>query len=203
MSEIWDGINNISPKCDSSNDALNVTQFLLTRRDRAPTTSAQREPQPNVASLQPTCLAKQHSELVHDREKLIGDIGDIAAYQPGGKPPIGPSPLAIQGSQVMLPDYSMADYTVPHELTKEEIQGVVKEYVAAAKKALEAGCATYIPLLLSVSPCVPVCVCVCARAYACVCLHPRKCACTFANMRYRDSLQYWFEGSLPAASLYS
>ena len=39
----------------------------------------------------------------------------------------------------MLPDASMTAYPVPRELTKEEIQGIVKDYADAAHNAVEAG----------------------------------------------------------------
>eukprot|EP00884_Botryococcus_braunii_P001861 jgi/Botrbrau1/11676/Bobra.0195s0007.1 len=61
-----------------------------------------------------------------------------SAYQPGGKPPLGPSAIAIEG-QVMLPDYKLTDYPVPREISKAEIKEVTEEFVQAAKNALRAG----------------------------------------------------------------
>ena len=53
---------------------------------------------------------------------------------------MGPSAVAIPASQpCMLPDASMTNYPVPRELTKEEIQGIVKDYADAAHNAVEAG----------------------------------------------------------------
>ncbi|CAL5229665.1 g13030 [Coccomyxa viridis] len=63
-----------------------------------------------------------------------------SVYQPDNTPPVGPSAIAIPASQpCMLPDTSMTAYPVPRELTKEEIQGIVKDYADAAHNAVEAG----------------------------------------------------------------
>jgi 2,4-dienoyl-CoA reductase-like NADH-dependent reductase (Old Yellow Enzyme family) len=76
-----------------------------------------------------------HSISDHSIKHCVG-----ADYQPDGKAPPGPSPLRIENGKVLLPDYTTANYPVAHELTKEEIQGIVQEYVVGAKNALEAGC---------------------------------------------------------------
>ena len=38
-----------------------------------------------------------------------------------------------------MPDGSMSTFPVPKPLTKEEIQGIVKDYADAAHNAIEAG----------------------------------------------------------------
>ena len=69
-----------------------------------------------------------------------------AVFQPEGQPPVGPSAIAIPASQpCMLPDGSTTTYPVPKELTKEELQGIVKDYADAAHNAIEAGMLCRLP----------------------------------------------------------
>ncbi|WP_337062639.1 alkene reductase [Kineococcus sp. G2] len=52
---------------------------------------------------------------------------------------VAPSAIAIQG-EAHLPDGTKAPYPVPHALTRDEVRGVVDDFVAASKRAvLEAG----------------------------------------------------------------
>jgi 2,4-dienoyl-CoA reductase-like NADH-dependent reductase (Old Yellow Enzyme family) len=51
---------------------------------------------------------------------------------------VAPSALAIAG-QVYLPDGTKADLPVPHALTTDEAAGVVGTFVAAARRAIDAG----------------------------------------------------------------
>lgn len=49
--------------------------------------------------------------------------------------PAAPSPVAIKTGK----NYAGEDYEVPHALTEDEIQGVIQDFVNAAKLAMEAG----------------------------------------------------------------
>jgi 2,4-dienoyl-CoA reductase-like NADH-dependent reductase (Old Yellow Enzyme family) len=51
---------------------------------------------------------------------------------------VAPSALAIAG-QVYLPDGTKTDFPVPHALTTDEAAGVVDTFVAAARRAVDAG----------------------------------------------------------------
>ena len=53
---------------------------------------------------------------------------------------MGPSAVAVPAQQpCLMPDGSMSAYPVPKPLTKEEIQGIVKDYADATHNAVEAG----------------------------------------------------------------
>ena len=56
----------------------------------------------------------------------------------GGRPPVAPSPIAIQMGQAHTPE-GKKDYEVPRELATEEIAEIVKMYGRAANRAIDAG----------------------------------------------------------------
>jgi N-ethylmaleimide reductase len=62
----------------------------------------------------------------------------IAAYQPDGRPAVGPSAIAAEG-QAMKEDFTMVPFETPRALTLDEIQGVIADYVHAAEMAKKAG----------------------------------------------------------------
>ncbi|OWA54298.1 12-oxophytodienoate reductase 1 [Hypsibius exemplaris] len=64
--------------------------------------------------------------------------GSHSKYQPDGRPPVGPSPIAIK-EETSLPDGSLAPFEVPRELTLEEITAIVEDYRKATKNAFLAG----------------------------------------------------------------
>ncbi|OQV23387.1 12-oxophytodienoate reductase 1 [Hypsibius exemplaris] len=64
--------------------------------------------------------------------------GSHSAYQPDGRPPVGPSPIAIKG-QTSLPDGTEAPFEVPRELTVEEIAALLDDYRKATNNAFLAG----------------------------------------------------------------
>jgi N-ethylmaleimide reductase len=55
----------------------------------------------------------------------------------GGVPPYAPS--AVQAAVDLYTPEGMQQASMPHALTTEEVEGVVAEYVAAARRAMEAG----------------------------------------------------------------
>lgn len=57
----------------------------------------------------------------------------------GGKLPVAPSALAIQGDVIYLPDGSKAPYETPRALEVSDIPGIVDEYRIGAQNALVAG----------------------------------------------------------------
>jgi N-ethylmaleimide reductase len=60
------------------------------------------------------------------------------AFQPDGGKPIAPSAIAAD-AQLYVPGVGMEAASEPHPLTPDEIQGVVGEWVAAARAAIAAG----------------------------------------------------------------
>lgn len=52
--------------------------------------------------------------------------------------PVAPSAIAISGIQHFT-SQGLKDFEIPHELTKDEIKQIVKDYGQAAKNAIEAG----------------------------------------------------------------
>jgi N-ethylmaleimide reductase len=63
-----------------------------------------------------------------------------ASYQPGGRAPVGPSAIAIEGGSVSLPDGTSVPYPVPRALEIEEIARVIEQFARAAGNARAAGC---------------------------------------------------------------
>lgn len=86
---------------------------------------------------------KRVTEAVHAKGGRIflqlWHVGRVShsSIQPGGKLPVAPSPVAIEG------DYRSQSgpvpYEIPHELTVEEIAVVVEQFREGAKRALAAG----------------------------------------------------------------
>ncbi|OQV23383.1 putative 12-oxophytodienoate reductase 11 [Hypsibius exemplaris] len=64
--------------------------------------------------------------------------GSHSAYQPDGRPPVGPSPIAIKG-ETSLPDGTKAPFEVPRELTVKDIAALLEDYRKATKNAFLAG----------------------------------------------------------------
>jgi N-ethylmaleimide reductase len=87
---------------------------------------------------------KRVTDAVHARGGLIvaqlWHVGrvSIAAYQPDGRPAVGPSAIAAEG-QAMKEDFTMVPFETPRALTVEEIEGVIADYVHAAEMAKKAG----------------------------------------------------------------
>lgn len=87
---------------------------------------------------------KPVTEAVHRKGGLIvmqlWHVGrsSHSSYQPGGKPPVAPSAIAISGS-VMTAEGKMAPYETPRALETAEIAGVVEGYRAGAARAKAAG----------------------------------------------------------------
>ncbi|WP_432572166.1 alkene reductase [Kineococcus sp. SYSU DK005] len=52
---------------------------------------------------------------------------------------VAPSAIAISQGEAHLPDGTKAPYPVPHALTGEEVRAVVDDFVAASRRAVEAG----------------------------------------------------------------
>jgi len=62
----------------------------------------------------------------------------IAAYQPDGRPAVGPSAIAAEG-QAMKEDFTMVPFETPRALSVEEISGIIADYAHAADMAKKAG----------------------------------------------------------------
>jgi N-ethylmaleimide reductase len=56
----------------------------------------------------------------------------------GGRQPVGPSPLAIEGEQIHTPQ-GKVPYEVPRELSDDELPSIVAGFAAAARRAMTAG----------------------------------------------------------------
>ncbi len=64
-------------------------------------------------------------------------FGVHADFQPGGGAPFGPSPIAV-GGQCFTPT-GRKDYSVPKEMTRDDIAAVTREHAAAARRAVDLG----------------------------------------------------------------
>ena len=62
----------------------------------------------------------------------------IAAYQPDGRPAVGPSAIAAAG-QAMKEDFTLVPFETPRALTLDEIHGIIADYAHAAEMARKAG----------------------------------------------------------------
>ncbi len=58
-------------------------------------------------------------------------------FLPGGTEPVAPSAVAAAGQNYT--DAGMKDFVVPRPLETEEVKGIVKDFAAAARNAIEAG----------------------------------------------------------------
>ena len=56
----------------------------------------------------------------------------------GGRQPVAPSPIAIEGEQIHTPE-GKQPYEVPRELSDAELPGIVNAFANAAQHAMEAG----------------------------------------------------------------
>lgn len=56
----------------------------------------------------------------------------------GGELPVAPSPIALNGDEIHTPD-GKQPYEIPRALRTDELAGVVADYVAATRRAQEAG----------------------------------------------------------------
>lgn len=86
---------------------------------------------------------KQVTNAVHNEGGLImaqlwhtGRVGH--SVDRGGKLPVAPSAIAIEGMQHFT-SQGMKDYEIPRELSFDEIQQTIGDYKQAAKNAVEAG----------------------------------------------------------------
>lgn len=86
---------------------------------------------------------KKVTQAVHDQGGLIvaqlwhtGRVGHSIDRK--GKLPLAPSAIAIPGAQHFT-SRGMKDYETPQEISVEEIKQTIKDYVQAAKNAMEAG----------------------------------------------------------------
>lgn len=86
---------------------------------------------------------KRVTQAVHDHGGLIvaqlwhtGRAGH--SIDRGGKLPLAPSPLAIQGMQHFT-SQGLKDYETPQQITIEQIRQTIKDYGQAARNAMQAG----------------------------------------------------------------
>ena len=63
-----------------------------------------------------------------------------AAWQPDGRPPLGPSAVLAQNALFMTPDGQRGQPDVPREATQSEIDWLVEGFAKAARNAIDAGC---------------------------------------------------------------
>ena len=63
-----------------------------------------------------------------------------AAWQPDGRPPLGPSAVQAQNALFMTPEGQRGDPDVPREATQGEIDWLVEGFAKAARNAIDAGC---------------------------------------------------------------
>ncbi len=61
-----------------------------------------------------------------------------SSVQPDGRPPVGPSPIAIAGWEYRTPD-GPVPFEVPRELSEDDIAEIVAQFVTAARNAVAAG----------------------------------------------------------------
>lgn len=99
---------------------------------------------PGIYSKKQIAAWKKICDSVHKNGgKIILQLWHVgrvshSSYQPQENLPVAPSPILPTG-QVLLQDFSPADYEIPHELTPEEINVILNDYATAAKNAKEAG----------------------------------------------------------------
>ena len=63
-----------------------------------------------------------------------------AAWQPDGRPPLGPSAVRAENALFMTPDGQRGDPDTPREATQGEIDWLVEGFAKAARNAISAGC---------------------------------------------------------------
>jgi N-ethylmaleimide reductase len=63
-----------------------------------------------------------------------------AAWQPDGRPPLGPSAVKAENALMMTPEGQRGQPDVPREATHAEIAWLVEGFAQAAGNAIEAGC---------------------------------------------------------------
>ncbi|MFM7313197.1 MAG: alkene reductase, partial [Cyanobium sp.] len=56
----------------------------------------------------------------------------------GGRQPVGPSAIAIEGEEIHTPE-GKKPYEVPRELRDDELPGIVEAFASAARRAMDAG----------------------------------------------------------------
>lgn len=87
---------------------------------------------------------KAVTDAVHAKGGLIvaqlWHVGRVSIpdYQLDGGPGVGPSPIAAEG-QAMKRDFSLTPFVTPHELSVDEIAGIVADFAHAAEQAKKAG----------------------------------------------------------------
>lgn len=99
---------------------------------------------PGIFSKEQTAAWKQVTERVHKKESKIfvqlmhtGRIGHELNLPKSAKV-LGPSAILAQG-KMWTDEKGMLDHPVPKEMSKEEIQSTISEFVSASKNAIEAG----------------------------------------------------------------
>lgn len=63
-----------------------------------------------------------------------------AAWQPDGRPPLGPSAVKAQNAVIVTPLRERSEPDTPREATRAEIAGLVDAFAKAARNAVAAGC---------------------------------------------------------------
>lgn len=86
------------------------------------------------------------AEAVHGRGSRIfvqlwhGGRISSAAWQPDGRPPLGPSAVRAENAFIVTPAGERTQPDTPREATRAEIAGLVEAFAKAARNAIAAGC---------------------------------------------------------------
>ncbi|HEY9051302.1 MAG TPA: alkene reductase [Gammaproteobacteria bacterium] len=140
-------------RADKNNAPHDLNTLYYTQRASAGliiTEAAQISPQgvgypgtPGIYSPEQIAGWKKITKAVHDKGGRIfiqlWHVGRIShpSLQPDGQLPVAPSAIKPEGQAVTYT--GMQDFVEPRALDKTELPGIVADYVAAARNAMEAG----------------------------------------------------------------
>lgn len=98
---------------------------------------------PGIHSVEQTRAWKQVTDAVHEAGGLIfcqlWHVGRIShpSLQPDGQLPVAPSAIKPEGEAITY--QGMQAFVTPRALNKDELPGIVQDYVKAARNAMDAG----------------------------------------------------------------
>lgn len=137
-------IDRVIPELASTYYAQRASAGLIIAESTQPTAHSQGYIQtPGMHTAEQAAAWSRVTDAVHDAGGRIvvqlthnGRIGHPSLY-PDGSLPMAPSPVA-SGEQLFTAE-GMLDHPVPREMTADDIAGVVDDFVASARLAMDAG----------------------------------------------------------------
>jgi len=100
---------------------------------------------PGIYSAEQTAAWKDIVSAVHGKGgkaiMQLWHVGRIShsLHHPDEGLPVAPSAIAPADGKVFTPSFEQVDYETPREMTEEDIQSTIADYVTGAKNSLEAG----------------------------------------------------------------